>query len=80
MRAARALLGIDQRTLAELAGAKTPDNTDGLSFVPTLLGQQGQKQHDYLYWEFPEKAGSQAVRIGADRGLLRDAAYAGMCA
>ena len=56
-------------SLAELAGAKTPDNTDGLSFVPTLLGKEGQKQHEYLYWEFPEKAGVQAVRIGDWKGV-----------
>lgn len=41
-------------TLAGLAGAadKLPANLDGISFVPTLLGQsERQKQHDYLYWE-----------------------------
>ena len=52
-------------TLAELAGAEAPSNIDGISFVPTLLGQsQKQKQHDYLYWEFHEQGGRQAVLRG----------------
>ena len=49
-------------TLADLAGAKTPENIDGISFLPTLLNQQGQKKHEYLYWEFHEQGGRQAVR------------------
>ena len=52
-------------TLAELAGAEVPVNIDGISFAPTLLGQsQKQKEHDYLYWEFHEQGGRQAVRRG----------------
>ncbi len=52
-------------TLAELAGANAPENIDGISFVPTLLGQKRkQKEHDYLYWEFHERGGKQAVRKG----------------
>ena len=40
-------------TLGELAGAanKLPNDLDGISFVPTLLGQGEQKQHEYLYFE-----------------------------
>jgi arylsulfatase A-like enzyme len=49
-------------TAAELAGASVPENTDGVSFLPTLLGKEGQQQHDYLYWEFHEKGGRQALR------------------
>ena len=30
------------------------DYFDGISFAPTLLGQEGQKKHDFLYWEFDE--------------------------
>ncbi len=51
-------------TLAALTGAKTPGNIDGISFLPTLLSQKGQPQHDYLYWEFHEQKGRQAVRKG----------------
>ncbi len=55
-------------TLAELAGAtaRTPP-TDGLSFVPTLLGRPGQKQHEFLYWEAAatnQTTSQQAVRWG----------------
>jgi arylsulfatase A len=42
-------------TAAELAGTPVPANVDGVSLVPTLLGEQaaGRKQpeHKYLYWE-----------------------------
>jgi arylsulfatase A-like enzyme len=52
-------------TLAELGGAKTPAGLDGLSFVPTLLGQkEKQKQHESLYWAFYERGGAQALRMG----------------
>ncbi len=51
-------------TLAEIAGAKSPGNTDGISFLPALLGQAGQKTHESLYWEFHELDGRQAVRKG----------------
>ncbi len=49
-------------TFAELAGSESPEHTDGISFLPVLLGEKDQKKHDYLYWEFHEKGGRQAVR------------------
>lgn len=51
-------------TFAQLAGGEAPSNVDGVSIVPTLLGQPGQKIADYLYWEFHEEGGRQAVRKG----------------
>jgi arylsulfatase A len=40
-------------TCAELAGISAPKNIDGISMVPTLLGQDDrQKSHKFLYWEF----------------------------
>jgi arylsulfatase A-like enzyme len=52
-------------TLAEAAGAKSPKEIDGISFLPALRGESGkQKQHDYLYWEFYERGAAQAVRMG----------------
>jgi len=54
-------------TLAELAGAaaNVPKDIDGLSILPTLLGQPDkQQQNDYLYWAFYEGGGGQAARAG----------------
>lgn len=50
-------------TFAEIVGAESPKGIDGVSFLPTLLGQNDQQvKHDYLYWEFHEQGGKQAVR------------------
>ena len=56
-------------TFAELAGAKYEHRVDGLSLVPTLLGAGEQQQHNYLYWEFHEQGGKQAVRMGYWKGV-----------
>ena len=53
-------------TLAELSGAKAPGGIDGISILPTLLGQGGQRQHEYLYWEYGQQV---AVRIGQLKGI-----------
>jgi arylsulfatase A len=48
-------------TLADLAGLRSSPDSDGISFLPTLLGRPGgQKRHDYLYWEYQ---GKQALRL-----------------
>lgn len=53
-------------TVAELTGAKGPEQADGFSFLPTLLGNGAeQTQHPYLYWEFHERGGRVAVRQGS---------------
>jgi arylsulfatase A-like enzyme len=51
-------------TFTELAGVPMPDSIDGISMVPTLLGRHGQRKHEYLYWEFHERGGRMAVRMG----------------
>jgi arylsulfatase A-like enzyme len=53
-------------TLAELAGTAVPQDIDGISLVPTLLGYpEKQHKHDMLYWEFHWwHATKQAVRLG----------------
>jgi arylsulfatase A-like enzyme len=57
-------------TAVELAGAKPPPNIDGISMLPTLLGQpHRQKEHKYLYWEFHEQGKKQAVRMGDYKGV-----------
>lgn len=48
-------------TMCELIGEKVPAGLDGISYLPTLTGSGSQKQHDYLYWEFHEQGGKQAV-------------------
>jgi arylsulfatase A-like enzyme len=50
-------------TLAEASGISIPENIDGISFLPELLGKE-QKKHDHLYWEFHERGGKKAVRKG----------------
>lgn len=57
-------------TFADISGAKPNQDTNGISFLPTLLGQKvQQKQHKHLYWEFWERGGKQAVRIGDWKGI-----------
>ena len=51
-------------TLAELEDVKMDTTIDGVSFLPTLLKKGTQKKHDYLYWEFHELGGRQAIRKG----------------
>ncbi|WP_236252895.1 arylsulfatase [Echinicola sp. 20G] len=59
-------------TLAEVAGTSTPEHTDGISFLPELLGKGDQQKHDFLYWEFPAYDGQQAVRMGKWKGIRKD--------
>ena len=51
-------------TLADLTGFEIPKDTDGISFLPTLLSTGEQKEHEFLYWEFPEYGGQVAMRMG----------------
>ena len=48
-------------TACEIAEVQETIQTDGISFLNALTGNT-QKAHDYLYWEFLEKGGRQAVR------------------
>ncbi len=50
-------------TFCDLVSQPTPDGLDGISMLPTLLGDKStkQKKHDYLYFEFYEEGGKQAV-------------------
>ena len=51
-------------TFCDLAGVATPAGLDGVSLVATLTAEAKQQPHDYLYWEFHEQGGKQAVRRG----------------
>ena len=72
-------------TLADIAGIAAPAN-DGISLAPTILAKTAggkvyananevnageQKDHDFLYWEFPGAKGWVAVRKGEWKGLLK---------
>ena len=59
-------------TTAELAGADLPEDTDSVSFAPTLTGAVGkQEEHKYLYWEFYEGGSAQAVRTRQWKGVRK---------
>lgn len=51
-------------TFAEIAEAPLQKEVDGISMLPTLMGEEGQEEHEYLYWEFHERGGRVAVRKG----------------
>ncbi len=55
-------------TCAEIVNVKNPENIDGISFLPTLLGQpEKQKEHEYLYWERNQ---CQAIRKGDMKAVI----------
>lgn len=45
---------------------------DGVSILPTLTKNGTQEEHEYLYWEFHEKGGRQAVRKGKWKAVRYD--------
>jgi len=62
-------------TCCDLAGINIPEDIDGISMVPTLLGQGWrQKKHEFLYWEFHEQGKRQAVRMGDWKGVRQNVA------
>ena len=59
-------------TAADIAGVEQPPATDGLSFLPAILGKDDeQKPHEALYWEFYERGSAQAVRMGNWKGVVQ---------
>ena len=65
-------------TFADIANVQNNQPTDGISFLPTLLGDdKSQVKHDYMYWEHNstryhngKRINCQALRYG-DWKLLR---------
>lgn len=50
-------------TACEIAGVDAPDDIDGISYLPTLLGKPDeQKKHEYLYWASTEGETSIGIR------------------
>jgi arylsulfatase A-like enzyme len=56
-------------TLTELAGAVPPANIDGISVVPTLLGNPQDLSQRFFYWERPPGKFQQAARRGNWKAL-----------
>jgi arylsulfatase A len=58
-------------TAADLAGLPFKNNTDGISVLPTLLGEK-QKLHDYLYWDYGHSRDEflQAARWKDWKGII----------
>jgi arylsulfatase A-like enzyme len=57
-------------TACQIAKINFPKNINGISILPTLLGkQQKQVKHPFLYWEFQQNGGQQAVRLGDWKGI-----------
>jgi len=50
-------------TFLDMAQLPQSKYTDGFSILPAIKGQK-QQTHPYLYWEFHEGGGRQAVRMG----------------
>lgn len=58
-------------TAAALAGVRPPRDIQSISIVPVLRDEDGQRIHDYLYWEFGGNHPQQAVRIGKWKAIQR---------
>ena len=56
-------------TAAEIAGLTPPEKSDGISLLPTLLGQTQTNHHAFLYWESQDPRRQQAVRMGDWKGV-----------
>lgn len=56
-------------TFADLLNQPLPNHTDGISILPTLRAKGKQPRHQFLYWEFHENGGRQAVRMNNWKGV-----------
>ena len=59
-------------TFCDILDIVPPPNIDGISLMPTFLGQDQKVTHEYLYWEFPAYKGQQAVRMGKWKAIRRN--------
>jgi arylsulfatase A len=56
-------------TVGDILEVETPDSLDGLSMLPSILTGSQERKHEFLYWEFHEQNGKQAVRFGDWKGV-----------
>lgn len=64
-------------TMAELTGQSIPEQTDGISILPTLLGEGEQLKHDYLYHEFVRGNGKRRSARSIRKGNWKAVQIAG---
>ncbi len=62
-------------TACQLAGIEAPENINGLSYLPELLGEE-QPEHDYLYWQFYGNGHDKEAVRSAQWKAVRPAANA----
>lgn len=64
-------------TIAEIVGTEIPEQSNGISFLPLLMGEK-QTKHEYMAWEFqldgwwqamPKGGFRQSVRMGQWKGV-----------
>jgi arylsulfatase A-like enzyme len=58
-------------TFADISHRPVPSGLDSVSLAPTWLRSGTQRSHEYLYWEFYENGGSQAVRFGTWKAVRK---------
>ncbi|MEO5564595.1 MAG: arylsulfatase [Chitinophagaceae bacterium] len=58
-------------TFLDMARVPVTKGIDGFSILPALTGKK-QSPHPYLYWEFHEAGGKQAVRMDNWKGIKLD--------
>ena len=63
-------------TACAVAGIAPPDDIDGISYLPELLGRpEAQKKHEYFYWIWAVRVGKWKLhRRGKNRYALYDLA------
>ena len=58
-------------TAAEIAGIEAPSHADGISYLPTLLGNEQKEKHESLYFEIYEGSFQQCARMGNWKGYRK---------
>ncbi len=48
-------------TVCDIIGVKVPKESNGISYLPQIVGKGKQKQHQYIYHEFHEQGGKQSI-------------------
>lgn len=48
-------------TICDIIGVPKPKGIDGISYLPTIKNKGKQKEHKFLYFEFHEQGGKQAL-------------------